>query len=587
MKKKITFSVLLLSLLVLAACGETTPSDSLSDTSSDDISSTSTSETTSNSSSEEENQIVDISSLRALTVGQEATVRGVVVNHNYTGQTTPYIVGFWLADNTGSVYVYGEITANSVAKGNTVTLTGTKAYYIPENDTGAAAAIGYVGMMQLTNPHVLDLNESISSIPESVITETTVAEISAIPLTEDITGNIYRVKGRYRRYDETSYVNYGIDDLNRVDSLLAYTQSNGKDYYWTDEYENDTVEMLLIVSLGKPAVGLWRINPVAFLDDAVVVTALEEAEYGAERALSAFADSYDVDTRVSVAIADPLLEGLTREYSSLSNKVAISQVGENNILDIDASVAGTLELTATASFDGQSASANRTITIEESEEIDALTLAEAKAHADGDVVTVEAIVARVTYKSSMVKQGLFLIDETDSLFVYNSAATQANLADIANGNKVIVTGTIAHYIKDATNATAENYSGDFQLTEVSVDRIDTNVYELPTEAIIENTIVDIATTLPSTNISSNVYRVAARVVKNASQYATSYDLVSITDASKKLPLYSQNSGSDFAWLDEYANQEVYLYVGIQNLNLKAAGSNWRGVPIQVLGPVEN
>ncbi|NCA97257.1 MAG: hypothetical protein EOM77_03645, partial [Bacteroidia bacterium] len=266
MKKKITFSVLLLSLLVLGACGETTPSGSLSDPSSNDTSSTSTSEP-STSSTSEEIEISDISSLRALAAGQEATVRGVVVNHNYSGQSTPYIVGFWMADLTGSVYVYGETFAQAVSKGNTVTLTGTKAYYIPENDVSSAAAVGYIGMQQLINPELVELIDTVSAITEESFQYTTVAAINDIPLTEDITGNIYCVKGRYRRYDETSYVNYGIDDLNRVDSLLAYTQSNGKDYYWTDEFENHTVEMLIIITLGKPAVGLWRMNPVAFVDD--------------------------------------------------------------------------------------------------------------------------------------------------------------------------------------------------------------------------------------------------------------------------------------------------------------------------------
>lgn len=440
-------------------------------------------------------------------------------------------------------------------------------------------------MLQLASPTILDLDTTISSIPETAINDLSIAEINDIPLTSDITGNIYRVKGRYHRYDETSYVNYVIEDLNRVDNLLAYTQCNGKDYYWTDSYDSKTVEMLIIVSLGKPSVDMWRINPVSFTDDNVIVSALQEAEYGAQRALNEVGESYDIDTRINITIFDPLLEGITRSFASPSNKIVISQVGENNVLQISTSVAGTFELSATATFGGQSATATKTITVIESTQFETISLLEARGQSDGTVVTVEAIVARVTFKSSMVKQGLFLIDETATLFAYNGAATQANLANVENGNKVVLTGTITHYIKSAENAALENYLGDLQLTDVTVDNLDTNVYALPDAAIIEETIVNIALTLPSVNISSNIYHVAARVVKNVSAYATSYDLVSLTDATKKLPLYSQNSGSDFAWLDEYANQEVYVYVGIQNLNLKSSNSNWRGVPISVLGPI--
>jgi len=570
--KHIGILLTLFGTLVLASCGE--PSTSTSNSSPADI-----------SSSEPEIEITPISAIREMDVNAEVNVQGVVANLNYTGQSTPYVVGFWLADATGSIYIYGESVAVQVAKGNSVILSGSKAYYIPENDTGSATATGYVGMQQLVNPQLIDLEATTSAIPETAITELTIAEISDIPLAEDITGNIYRIEGRYHRHDYTSYVNYTADDLNRVDSLLAYTQSNGKDYYWTDPYDGKTIEMLIIISLGKPGVGQWRMNPVAFFDE-ITVAHLQEAEYGAERALAEIAEKYEVETTKEVTIEDELLSGLEREYTSTSPKVTISQSEGKNVLVFHVAVLGTFELTATATYQGQSASASKTIIVQEPNDYDAITLYEAKTLEDGAVVTVQAIVACVTYKSSMTKQGLFLIDETATLFVYNGSATQANLAAVANGNKVVVTGTLTHYIKDAGNAAAENYAGDWQLMEVTLDNLDTNVYELPTAPIIESTIENIVATPPSTNISSLMYRVAAKVVKNASAYATSYDLVSSGDPTKKLPLYSQNSGGDFSWLDSYVDTYVYIYVGIQNLNLRSAGSNWRGLPIKVLGLVE-
>lgn len=79
----------------------------------------------------------------------------MVVAYNYTGQSTPYITGFWLADQTDKIYIYGEDVAKSVQPGNKVTVLGTKAYYIPQNDAGSAAAINYKGMVQLTSPSLL------------------------------------------------------------------------------------------------------------------------------------------------------------------------------------------------------------------------------------------------------------------------------------------------------------------------------------------------------------------------------------------------------------------------------------------------
>lgn len=582
MKKKVFPLIIAFMTLVSAACGNnnTSSQTDISDSASIETSPDTSTENSSDTSTSDTTNYVDISSIRDMSIGTEVLVQGVVANMNYTGQGTPYLIGFWLADETGSIYVYGEQVASQVIKGKTVSLSGEKAYYIPETDTGSAAAIGYVGMQQLINSEIISVSATTSAIPESSISELSIADINDIPLTTDITGNIYRVQGRYYRYDNISYVNYAVYDLNRVDSLLAYTQCNGKDYYWTDSQDGKTVEMLIIISLGKPGVGLWRMNPVEFIEE-ITVTPLQEAEYGAQRAIDAIADSFDVETTREIPIEDELLSGLTREYSSESTKVEITQVGENNVLVFKVSVTGTLELMATATYGGQSASATKTITITDATEYDTISLSEAKSKTDGEVVTVQAIVARVTYRASMVKQGMFLIDETDTIFVYNGTDTQANLAAIENGNKVVVTGTIAHYIKNATYAESQGYTGDLQLTDVTVESLDTNIYALPTAPILDGSVESILATLPSTNISSLIYKMNVSVSKVISQYSTNYYLDSLTSGSQLL-LYSQNNGRDYEWLEPYIGLEIQIYVGIQQLNLKSSNSVWRPCAIAVV-----
>ena len=586
MKSKHYSLLIVLAALVLAGCRSDDPSqnpDASSDVSSGEVSSEDTSSNTSSDSSTSSTDIyntVDISSIRSMEAGISVRVQGIVANMNYTGQATPYVTGFWLADETGSIYIYSEQAAQQVVKGYTVTLYGTKGYYIPDTDSGAAASTGYLGMQQLIDPEIVSVVQTISPIPESAINELTIAEIGDIPLTTDITGNIYRVHGRYYRYDNISFVNYSVYDLNRVDSLLAYTQCNGKDYYWTDDYDGKTVEMIIIVSLGKPGVGMWRMNPVTFIEE-IAVSPLQEAEYGAERALNEIADVFDVETTKEIPINDELLEGLTREYSSESSKVAISQSGDNNVLVFHVDVLGTLELTATATYGGQSASVSKVIAIREPNEYDAISIAEAKSMADGEVVTIQAIVARVTYESSMTKQGLFLIDESGSLFVYNGDKTQANLAPIENGNKVVVTGTMTHYIKDATIAANLNFTGNVQLADVTVEHVDTNVYDLPTAAILDGSVEDVLATPPSINISSLIYKMEVSVSKVATQYFTNYYLDSLSSAGQLL-LYSQNNGRDYEWLESYIGLEIEIYVGIQELNLKTNGSVWRSCAIAVV-----
>jgi len=112
------------------------------------------------------------------------------------------------------------------------------------------------------------------------------------------------------------------------------------------------------------------------------------------------------------------------------------------------------------------------------------------------------------------------------------------------------------------------------------------VYAVPNDAILSGkTIEEIVSTKPADNhLSSLLYRVSAKVCKSEETYP-SYSLQDVNDNDLALPLYSQNSGADYSWLDSYLNKNVNILVGIQNHNLKAAVSNWRGIPIQVIGEI--
>lgn len=515
-------------------------------------------------------------------VGEIVTVEGIVVKHNYTGQSTPYITGFWLADATGSIYIYGEDTAKSVKEGNKVVIEGETAYYIPTNDTGAASSMNYTGMMQLKNVSLKENDNKVNEIPESAITETTVSELNNIPLSTNITGNIYRVKGRYSRVQPADFTNYYLYDLNRKDSIMAYTQSNGKDYAWTDNYDGKTVEMLIIVSIGKPGVNSWRMCPVSFLDDDVKVSALEEATYAAERALDNFDLTYNVNTTVELSKEDEYLAGSKISISSSSNQISVEENTSSLLVHIKTTTLGKITIKATVEYDGASASKEKEIEIVKRTDFDTVTIAEARKMEKGSEVTLEAVIAKITYKSSMVKQGLFLVDETGSFFAYFGTSVMDQLETLEDGYKIIVKGTIDRYIKDATNAANENYDGDLQLSNGEILDVDKNIYDIPETSYTRSTISELAATKPTTNITGNIYLVKAKVQKNVSAYATSYSLYDSEDTSKYVPLYSQVSGADFTWLDEYDGQVVDILLGIQNLNLKKSNSFYRGCPIKVL-----
>lgn len=509
------------------------------------------------------------------------TIKGIVVKHNYSGQTTPYVVGFWIADETGSTYVYGEDAANSVEEGNSVILSGEKDYYIPATDTSSASAIGYEGMCQLKSPEII-LNEGGSyDIPSSAIEETTIAELNDIDLTTDITGNLYKIKASYYMDDDQSYTNYYITDLNKVDQMMAYTQSDGKDFTWTADYSEKTIEMIIVISVGKPGTISWRFAPIEIIGE-YETTDQEEADYSAYRASLEFAKEYNVETTVNVAINDTLLDGSVISFSSDSTKISISQDATNNVVVISPVIEETIEITAEATYNGKVGEYVFEVTLSTEIVIETMTIAEAESQTIGTIVTVKAVVARLTYKSGFTTQGMFLVDETGSMFCYNGTSSLENLVGVDNYYEVIVQGTLDRYIKSDANATAESYTGDFQLTDVEVLSMDTNYHDISLTAIETTTIDAIVSTLPSTNISGNVYRVSAYVEKVESTYYTAYYLYADSTKTVQLSLYSQLSGADFdELLEDLSGQQVDMLIGIQNLNLKSSDSNWRACPIYV------
>ncbi len=467
-----------------------------------------------------------------------------------------------------------------VQVGNLVTIKGTKGYYIPTNDTNSATALGYKGQLQLSAPEVLlNDNKTDNAIPSGAITTTTVKDIVNMPLTTDYSGKIYRVKGRYTSTANTEFTNYTLTDLNRVDSLLAYTQCNGKDFTWSDELVGSTLEMDIILSIGKPSVSAWRFCPLKKNAD-VTVTDAEEVDYALDRCASLFNSEYDVETTVNVPDVDPLLEGCVRSFTSDTSSVVITKNADSSDVLIKVSTLGKFSFTESVTY--KDVTKTKTIEVEakKGESFDTISIADARAKADGTEVTIEATVARVTYKGSMTKQGLFLADATGSLFAFGGTG----LDDVNDGNKVTVKGTMTHYIKNADNATAEGYDGDLQLASFTVEKVDSNVYDVPLDSAITGKSISDLAYASGTNLTSNMYRLNAVVYKSSGNYP-SFSLEDVADNTITLPLYSQNSANDFTWLDAYVGKTVDILVGIQNLNLKSKNSFYRGVPLKVFSEI--
>ena len=84
-----------------------------------------------------------VSAARNDEAGALVKLTGVVAKITYANGMIPN--GFYLVDNTGSIYVYGKETAGNVKEGNTVTILGEKTYYVLDTEKDFANKYNYKG----------------------------------------------------------------------------------------------------------------------------------------------------------------------------------------------------------------------------------------------------------------------------------------------------------------------------------------------------------------------------------------------------------------------------------------------------------
>jgi len=592
--KKSFLIVLSVGILFLSSCGtDLTTSAVLNDSTntSVDVSSdlTSVEVSTEANSIPAEDKFTNIVNLRSEDIVTEVQVKGVILKHVYTGQGTPYITGFYLIDETGSVYIYGEDFAKSLEDNQEISLKGKIAYYIPETDSVAAESAGYKGALQLISPTLIESVLDGASIPTNSINNSwDINDIQKNELTNDITGNVYELHGKVIVSEQPGYTNYYLQSLDLSTTLPFYTQSNGKDYKWLDEYSDQYVDMYVVIMNGKPSRNEWRALPVKVLS-LYTPTADDYCRYGNLRMMDTyFSDKYTEDITISVPKADPDVAGLTYSFSvdSTVSNISISTTDIDNVINITIpSEENSVELKITSNYSETSLTDANYITLAPKSAASTMTLSEVRNQEDGTEVTAEGIVTRITYKSGDKRLGFIIQDATGSMIIYNNLDTMANLDDIEEGNKVVVKGTFGHYIKadDAEKAAALGYKGDTQISDVEILNNDNKINDMFDSSINKDkSVSDIVVIDPSTDPVGNIYQCSAVIEKTATAYYTAYRISDPDDSSKSLSLYSQMQGSEFKFLDENDGNEVTLNFAIQNIKYSSGSFSWRICAINVV-----
>ena len=504
---------------------------------------------------------MSVADAREAAKGTKIKIDGVVAQITYANGFKPN--GFFLVDETGSIYVFDGDLAQRVAEGNKVTFVGEKDYWILETEQGFAQNFGYQGSCQIANTTLIELDDSQNyAYDKSWITESTVKDILDTPVTENITTNIYKVNALVKKVPGTGFVNYYFFDIDGQTGEYTYSQCNGNDFEWLDEFDGKICTVYLSPINCKSTAGacFFRLVPIEVIDEGYTFDTTKAPEYAIKyHALGQFGTSYTADPALELltSVSSELLgfDGVTLSYASSNEGVIrFETVNGKVIMHCAADATTTVTVTVTATYGEHSATGTVDITVSPVPTVEYGTVLDAINAATGEVVTVKGIVG----PSLVNKVGFYLIDETGVIAVQTTAEYMATLSI---GDEVVVTGT-----RDVKTKGGANYFGQSNLYNSTIDVNFYGGHEYSTSTFVtDKTLKEVYDLDPVVDYTTTVFVLKATVtVEEAAYYSNIY----LTDANgTQLRLYC-SSANQYNWLKAFAGQEVTVEVAACNWNDK-------------------
>ena len=504
-----------------------------------------------------------IAEARAAEADSLLKVKGVVARITYSIGHKPQ--GVILVDGTSSIYVYGVDVAGQVEIGNTIEVAAKKTYYVLASEQSNADKFGYKGACQLDDAILLSNDKGNTEFDKSWITESSVKEIMDTPVTEDITNLIFKVNALVKKVPGNGFINYYIDDIDGKTGSYVYTQCNGSDFDWLDQFDGKICTVYIVAQNAKSTTSgcVWRFLPILVIDEGYTFNTDNAAEYAVKY--------HGVDQFLSKYTGNPALElvtkvdsellgftGATLSYTS-SNEEVVYFTEANGTLTFNCGKAGTATITVTGSYNGKTYSETVEITVSKNAEIEYITVADAIATPYDTDVVVKGIVG----PSLVNRDGFYLFGEDGSMIavIVNDTAI---FDTIAMGNEIIISGMRERFIKDDTYTT---YGQDSIVKATVVANYYGNHAYSTEKAITGKTLADIAALNATESHSTELYLVNGVTIEAVE--TAYYTNINIKDASGTLSLYC-SSASQYNWLKAYAGQTVTLEVAPCNWNDKTA-----------------
>lgn len=369
----------------------------------------------------------------------------------------------------------------------------------------------------------------------------------------------FKVNAVIKHSPQSGYTNYYINDLDEKTGSYVYTQDNGNDFAYLQNYTNKVVTVYLTAlnCVSSSSGCKYRFLPVEVIDENYKFDADKNAANFAldYYATNQFSESYYVspDLEVITSLSSDLLgfSDAKISYESDNNNVAyFENIDNKTIFKLKDEGAATIKITAKYNDDIQT----RTVKVNKLklESYETITIKEATSSEDNSDVTVKGIVSASLGGKKL--SSFYLIDNTGSVVV--TLVNSDDLKNLSIGNQVIVKGKKTHYVSDKTSSGI----GQIQIEDASVLVNNYGDNSIPTDSFISKTISELYEIAYDSLVdhSHEIYTIKAKASKVETPYYINYYL---GDDNKKLILYASN-GDQYQILDKYLYQELTFNVAL-------------------------
>lgn len=515
---------------------------------------------------------MSIADARNASKGSLIKVTGVVAQITYASGMIPN--GLYLVDDTNSIYVYDTDLASTVAVGNTITILAEKDWWILDTETAHADKFGYKGCNQLADAWLF-ANDGGNSEPDYAwVTETTVKDVLNTPFTTDITTTIYKATALIKESVGTDFINYYINDLDGITGSYVYTQCNGSDLDWLKEFDGKICTVYLsVINAKSTATGcVWRFKVLKVVDDGFTFNKADAPQFAIDyEAAEKFEPKYTSDPALELptSVSSELLgfENVLLTYSSDNTDIVYFETVDGKVIMHCGTTYGTANVTITATLDG--VTATKTIAIENAEppKIEYITVADAIAAADEEIITVKGIVG-----PSVVNQNTaFYLFGEDGSMIAVKLIDKTGFEGLSIGNEIILTGKREIQKKDDA---ATTYYGQTCIEDATIILNNKGDHDYPTNKFItDKTIADVLAYPITEDHTTEVY-----VFTGTLTFPGGYNQPKIVDADgNEISFYCGGAGQ-YSFLQAYNGQEVTLEIAICNWNGK---THWTGCVLAI------